>query len=303
MSNDLMTTKIAGAGLATALGLFALAQVSGFVVPGFGAHGAGHGENEHAETSLNEQYAANYAYYVPVAEGGGGSGPAVEEVFDLGAALASADLSKGERAFKGNCKTCHTIEEGGANGTGPNLFGIVGHTKAGHAGFGYSSALQSAGGTWTYEDLNAWLEKPGSFVKGTSMSFVGLRKDKQRAEVIAYLASMSPNAPAFPDPLPAAAPEGAHDGEGIVEDAALEGADANADTAEAAMTETESEAGDAATETVTEAVTGAAENVAGKIEAGVESATGGMELPDQEAFDHAADMDGDKIPDADTDEH
>ena len=153
MSNDLMTTKIAGAGLATALGLFALAQAADFVVPGISAHGGGHGEGEHGEQSLNELYAANYAYYVPVAEGGSSGGPVVEEVFDLGAALASADLSKGERAFKGNCKTCHTIEQGGANGTGPNLFGTVGAPKAGHEGFGYSGALQAAGGNWTYEDF------------------------------------------------------------------------------------------------------------------------------------------------------
>lgn len=301
MSNDLMTTKIAGAGLATALGLFALAQVTDFVVPGFSVHGEGHGEGEQAETSLNEQYAANYAYFVPVAEGGSSGGPVAEEVFDLGAALASADISKGERAFKGNCKTCHTIDQGGANGTGPNLFGVVGRAKAGHEGFGYSGALQGKGGNWTYEDLNKWLEKPSGFVKGTNMSFVGLRKDKQRAEVIAYLASMSPNAPAFPDPLPVAAPEGANEGEGIVEDAALDGAQA-ADNPEAAITEAANGAGETATDTVTEAVSEAVQDAAGEAQAGIENVAGVMEEPDQQAFDHAADQDGDKIPDADTGE-
>ncbi len=66
--------------------------------------------------------------------------------------------------------------------------------------------MTEVGGTWTYEDLNHWLENPGSFVRGTSMSFAGLRKDPDRINVIAYLASQSPNAPPFPEPLPAAAP-------------------------------------------------------------------------------------------------
>ena len=81
------------------------------------------------------------------------------------------------------------------------MHGVVGAAKHHHADFGYSGAMTAVGGEWTYEDLNHWLENPSSFVRGTSMSFAGLRKDADRINVIAYLASQSPDAPAFPAPL------------------------------------------------------------------------------------------------------
>jgi cytochrome c len=241
---ELGLNKILGALLATALGLMALHQLSAIV---FSHGGEGHHGEEHAEaTSLSEQMCAKYAYCVAVADSGGG-GEAAEEVFDLGAALAAADVSKGERTFKAQCSTCHTIDDGGANGTGPNLHGVVGAEQGYHAGFAYSAAFGSLDGTWSYEHLNEWLNNPGSYVRGTAMSFAGLRRDGDRANVIAYLAANTPNAPAFPAPLAASSDEAAPaDGEAAP---AAEGEEATPAEGEAAPAEA------APTETVSEAVT------------------------------------------------
>ena len=257
---ELGLNKIMGALLATALGLFGLKTLSDVV---FAHGGEGHHGEEHAEaTSLSEQMCEQFAYCVEVA-GGGAAAAEEEEVFDLGALLAAADISRGERTFKGQCTTCHTIEEGGANGTGPNLYAVVGADKHHHADFNYSAALTGLGGTWTYEDLNHWLENPSSFARGTSMSFAGLRKDPDRINVIAYLASFSPDAPAFPEPLPAAGEEAPEEGaeapaEGEeaatpVEDAVEGAADAVTETADE-VTEAIVEEADAAMEAAEEAL-------------------------------------------------
>lgn len=264
---ELGLNKILGALLATALGLFGLKTLSDVV---FAHGGEGHGE-EHAEaTSLSEQMCENFAYCIEVA-GGGAVAAEEEEVFDLGALLASADISRGERTFKGQCTTCHTIDDGGANGTGPNLYGVVGADKHVHPGFNYSAALTEVGGSWTYEDLNHWLENPSSFARGTSMSFAGLRKDPDRINVIAYLASFSPDAPAFPDPLPAA-------GEDEGAEAAEEGAEAPAEGEEAAtpVEDAVEGAADAAADTVTDVT-----------DAVTEEADAAMEEA-EEAFDEEA---------------
>lgn len=197
---ELGLNKIIGALLATALGIMLLMQLPNVV---FASSAGGHHGEEHGEAaSLSEQMCQNFHYCVEIAESAGPA--AVEEVFDLGAALASADLSRGERLFASQCSTCHTINAGGANGTGPNLHNIVGAHKAHLAGFGYSGAMANAEGSWTYENLDSWVKNPGAYMRGTSMSFAGIRRDSDRAAVIAYLAANTENAPAFPEPLPAA---------------------------------------------------------------------------------------------------
>ncbi len=195
---DLTINKIIGSLLAVALGLFGLHELSNAVFAGGGEHAGSHDEDK----SLNEQFAERYAYYVEIAGSDSGGGE-VEDVFDLGLILASADAARGERSFKGKCATCHSIEQGGANGTGPNLFGVVGADKAAHDGFTYSGVLGGMDGDWNYAALNDWLENPSAYARGTTMAFAGLRRDDERANVIAYLASYSPQAPAYPDPLPA----------------------------------------------------------------------------------------------------
>lgn len=124
------------------------------------------------------------AYVVEVAAGGDDAGeedagPAFEEV------LASADASKGAGVFK-KCQACHKLEPG-VNATGPSLAGVVGRAIGGDASFGYSAAMAGHGGDWTPEALNAFLEKPKDYVPGTAMSFNGLKKITDRANLIAYL--------------------------------------------------------------------------------------------------------------------
>ncbi|MFN4224964.1 MAG: c-type cytochrome [Hyphomonas sp.] len=208
---ELGLNKIFGALLATALGLMALMQLPALV---FGDSSAHHGDEHGAEQTLSEKMCAQFHYCVEIAEAA--SAGAVEDVFDLGAALAIADVSRGERLFAGQCATCHTINAGGANGTGPNLHNTVGASKAHIAGFNYSAAMNAAEGEWTYENLDAWLKAPASYIRGTSMSFAGIKRDQDRANVIAYLAANTENAPAFPEPRAAA------EGEAVPADSAAE---------------------------------------------------------------------------------
>ncbi len=119
-----------------------------------------------------------------------GFGLASPALADLDAALASADLTKGERTFK-TCAGCHTIESGAMNKAGPNLYGIVGQPVAAVDGFNYSKALTEYGGEWTLERLDAFLTKPRAEVKGTKMGYAGLKKVEDRANLIAYLNTFS----------------------------------------------------------------------------------------------------------------
>ncbi|GFE52274.1 cytochrome c [Roseobacter cerasinus] len=103
----------------------------------------------------------------------------------------TGDAAKGEKVFR-KCKACHAVGEGAENKVGPVLNGVVDRAFGAVEGFSYSDALMEAaaeGKAWTPEELDAFLQKPRSYLKGTKMSFAGLRKDEDRANVIAYLAS------------------------------------------------------------------------------------------------------------------
>lgn len=144
-------------------------------------------------------------YTLPEPEGTEGSGPAEPEVVvDIGTLLASADIAQGERAIA-KCKGCHNFEEGAANKAGPVLYGIAGRQIASVDGFAYGDALSAmgaAGDNWTYDHLNDFLLAPKGFAPGTKMNFGGVKNDAERANIIAYLSSISPGAPAFPPPAP-----------------------------------------------------------------------------------------------------
>jgi cytochrome c len=114
--------------------------------------------------------------------------------------LANADVKRGENSAK-KCQACHTFNKGGRNLVGPNLWGVVGRPRASEAGFNYSAAMKGKSGNWTIDDLNQFITNPRGFVPGTNMTFAGIPRGTERADVIAYLNSLSDN----PAPLPKAA--------------------------------------------------------------------------------------------------
>ena len=153
-------------------------------------------------------------------EGGADSGP------DLGTLLASADAAAGEKVFA-KCTACHTIDQGGANGIGPNLYGVMGKPIGSHAaGFAYSSALEDKGGSWTWEAMDEWLTSPRGFANGTKMSFAGLGKPEDRANVMEFMASYG-GAPAKPEPVAPEAEDAGEDAPGAGQ-GPVEGAEAGA---------------------------------------------------------------------------
>ncbi|MFN0046098.1 MAG: c-type cytochrome [Sphingorhabdus sp.] len=135
-------------------------------------------------------------------QGAEADGAGAAAAVPIGNMMATADMSKGETIFK-KCVACHTIAQGGANGIGPNLWGTVGKPLAGHAGFAYSDALKSKGGTWTFEALNEWLSNPKKYAPGNKMTFAGLGNPEERAAVLLYLNSQGSNIP-LPTPVEAA---------------------------------------------------------------------------------------------------
>ncbi|MBB3893175.1 cytochrome c [Phenylobacterium haematophilum] len=183
--SDLTFNKVAGAVLATGLAIVGLREISSGV---FAPHPV-----------------EKPGYAIEVAEEAGAGGAAAEAPIDWGTVLPTADIKAGEAVFA-KCKSCHTIEAGGPNGTGPNLHGILGKKSGQHAGFAYSPAMIEHGthGVWTFQETSEFLKAPQKHLPGTKMTFVGLKKAEDRINLLAYLNTQGSNLP-FPAPNPAAA--------------------------------------------------------------------------------------------------
>jgi len=178
-------TKIVGATCgALLIYMLTVTAADALFTVGSGGHGS-HGE--HAEDHGEEKVAAVPASIYAL-EDSATSGEATEEGMSIAELLAAADIERGEKGFS-KCKACHKLENG-ENGTGPHLFSVVDRAIAAVSDYSYSPAMAGFGGTWDAEALNSFLENPKKFMPGTKMSFAGLRKDTDRANLIAYLATI-----------------------------------------------------------------------------------------------------------------
>lgn len=185
--------KIAGAVLAS---LLVILGVGMFLAPAL----------YHAEAPEQQAYIVE-----GVEEEGAGAGAAAEPEPELPieALIAEASVDRGERIAR-RCVACHSFDQGGANKIGPNLWNIMGGSKAHLDNFNYSAAMAGFGGEWNWETMNAFLEDPQGYMPGTIMSFAGLRNAEDRAAIMTYLAAQAPSPypkPAVPETAAAPAEE------------------------------------------------------------------------------------------------
>ncbi|MFV0293035.1 MAG: c-type cytochrome [Paracoccus sp. (in: a-proteobacteria)] len=176
MFNTMTITKTAGALIGSLLA-FLLLFWAGDSLYQVGAEG-GHDGEEHAQ-----------AYTIPVESAGGDDEAEAEEEIDFATLMVSADVAAGEKVF-GKCKACHKVDS--SDGVGPHLNGVVNRAVASVSGFGYSDPMVAHAGEapeWTPEALQEFLSDPKGIVPGTKMSFAGLPKAQDRANLIAYLES------------------------------------------------------------------------------------------------------------------
>jgi cytochrome c len=195
--NDLRFNSIAGTVLAAGLTVVGLRIVS--------------------ENVFQPQFPKKPGYDVDISAfttvGGGGVEAKKEEgPIDWAKVLADPALPAAGEKIAVKCKSCHNLDKGGPNLTGPNLWGVIGRTAGTHEGFNYSAALKGYAQPWTYDNINKFIASPQADMKGTLMTFVGLKKQDERTAMIAYLRTLADSPAPLPPPLPpsaAAPPESA----------------------------------------------------------------------------------------------
>jgi cytochrome c len=188
MSGDLKLNKIMGAGLATLFVILMVKEGTAFIY--------------HTETP------EKMGYFVDAPEDAVGGPAEVILPPDWGTVMPTADLAAGEAAFA-RCKSCHTVDAGGANGIGPNLYAVIGGPVMHSSGFAYSDAFQAhkaVAPTWTLDEMDQFLTAPGRHIPGTKMSFAGIRDTATRVNLIAWLRSQGSGGMAIPAPDPARQP-------------------------------------------------------------------------------------------------
>jgi cytochrome c len=186
--SDLTFNKVAGAVLATGLAIVGLRELSAGV--------------------FAQEKVEKPGYAVEVAEEGGEGAAKAEAPIDWGTVLPAADVAAGEAVFA-KCKSCHNADQGGPNGTGPNLYGVEGRKPGSHPGFAYSPAMTDLGSKvpqWDFEHLNQFISGPQKYLNGTKMTFVGLKKPEERIALIAWLRQQNANPPPIPAPDPSRQP-------------------------------------------------------------------------------------------------
>ena len=196
---DTMTlTKIVG-GFCGALLIFLLGGWASETIYHGGGDGDGHGQAYVIDTGEEEEGAAAEAMAAETTEEPAAEEPAAEEVVaeepaaeeqgGFAALVAAADPADGKKVFR-KCQSCHVADKE-QNRVGPHLLGVIGRDVASADGFGYSDVMVAVDGQWTLDQLNAWLQDPKAFAPGNKMTFAGLKKEEDRASVIAYLQSLA----------------------------------------------------------------------------------------------------------------
>lgn len=153
-----------------------------------------------SEILFTPEAPAKPGFEIAVQEAGGAPEVAKAAPVPIEQLFAAASVEKGAAVAK-KCAACHNFQEGAGKKVGPDLYGIVGRTVAGVSDFAYSAAMKAKGGEWTPQELNHFLTNPKAAVPGTAMAFAGLPRETERADIIAYLNSLSHD----PKPLPTAA--------------------------------------------------------------------------------------------------
>ena len=190
--SELGFNKVAGAVLATGLAVLGLRELSAIV--------------------YHQPQAEKPGYAIQVAETSTEAAPVADVPPDWGTVLPAADVNAGQ-AQSAKCQSCHTFTKGGANGTGPNQWNLVGRKPGVEGGFDYSSAMKDFGAknpAWTYDLLYKFIKEPQTFISGTKMTFVGIKSPQDRINLIAWLRTQADS----PAPIPAPSPKAAAAGPG-----------------------------------------------------------------------------------------